>query len=117
MSSMVASSIAKAADDVGAAASDADDRDGAPLPHERLLPATAAVAIRPPRNIRPFRALNAVASLAVGIILVRGAAVNSFRSAVLRGLLQMVFACAWREFDREGEQDCPDSLESCESRP
>ena len=74
---MVASSIVKAADDVDDAAVDADDWDGAPLPHARV-PAMAAVAISPPRNIRPFRALKAVTSLTVGIVLGRGAAVNSF---------------------------------------
>jgi hypothetical protein len=73
---MVASSIAKAADAAGDAAADADDRDGAPLAHERL-PAMAAVAISPPRNIGSFPVLNAMTSLTVGIVLGSGAAVNS----------------------------------------
>lgn len=78
MPSMVASSIAKAADDVGDAVAGGENDDGAPLPHERL-PAMAAVAISPPRNIRSFCALKAVTSLPLGIILGRGAAVNYFR--------------------------------------
>ena len=57
---MVASSITKAADNAGEPAEDGEDC-GAPLPHERLQ-VTAAVAISPPRNIRPFGAFNAVAA-------------------------------------------------------
>ena len=76
MPSMVASSIGKAADDVGDAAEDADDRDGAPLPHARL-PTMAVVAISPQENIDPFRALKAVTSLTLDIVLGRDAAVNS----------------------------------------
>jgi hypothetical protein len=71
---MVASSIAKAVNDVDDAGY-ADDCDGAPLPHERL-PAMAAAAISPVRNIRSLRTLNAVTSLRVCIVLRRDAAVN-----------------------------------------
>jgi hypothetical protein len=78
MPSIVASSMAKASDDVGDAAVDADDRGGASLAHARL-PTMAHVAIRPQGNIRLFRALKAVTSLTLGIVLGRGAAVNSFR--------------------------------------
>src|SRR5687767_9117377 len=83
MPSMVASSIAKAADDVGDAVAGGENDDGAPPQHERL-PAMAAVAISPPRNIRSFCALKAVTSLPLGIIPGRGAAVNYFRHAAVR---------------------------------
>jgi hypothetical protein len=68
---MVASSIAKAADDVGNAAADAEDCDDPALPHERL-PTMTVVAISPPRNGRPFGVLKAVISLTVGIVPGRG---------------------------------------------
>jgi hypothetical protein len=87
MPSMVASSIARAADDVGDAAEGADDRDGAPLPHARL-PTMAVVAISAQENIEPFRALKAVASLTPDIVLGRDAAVNSFRDAAVRGIME-----------------------------
>jgi hypothetical protein len=61
MSSMVASSMAKAFDDVGDPAAEADDRTAPSFPHPRLT-AMAAVAISPPRKIRPFRAFKAVTS-------------------------------------------------------
>ena len=77
MPSMVASSTVKAADDVGDATA-VDDRCGASLEHARL-PAMAAVAIRPQLNFGLFRALRAVTSATLGIVLGRGAALNSLR--------------------------------------
>src|SRR5262245_9810235 len=74
MLSMVASSIAKAADDVGDAGA-ADDRCGASLEHARL-PAVAAVAIRPRQNIGLFHALKAVTSVTLGLVLGRGTVVT-----------------------------------------
>jgi hypothetical protein len=82
MPSMVVSSIAKAADDLGDAAADPDDRGGASLEHARL-PAMAAVAMRPQDNIALFRAVKTVTSLTLGIVLGGGAAVNSFREAAV----------------------------------
>ena len=72
---MVASSIARAADEVGDAAEDADDRDGPPLPHARL-PTMAVVAISPQQNIDLFRGLKAVTSLTLGIVRGNDTAVN-----------------------------------------
>src|SRR5688572_21849539 len=74
---MVASSIAKAADDVGTAPTGAEDPgDGAPPTHARL-PATAA-ASSPPGNISRFRTLKAVTSMPAGIVLERPISVNAF---------------------------------------
>jgi len=80
---MVASSIAKAADD-GDDAGDVDDGDDALVQNERPL-LMLAVAISHPRSIRRRCTLNAATSLTARIVLRRRSAVNRSPRPQMRG--------------------------------